>query len=280
MNVAPSAGGSAGLDPQTLSALAKAVIQVPVEAGTETPRVPTAVFTQDHFLPSLPELAQPAIQELLRVVEERVFPTESLRASESLPVQIPLQSSHAHAYAVQTPGQSPDVLLVDARESAVRSVGKAAHAVEMAEGRGARVTDRIPDGVDPRIVLALANQFIETSQLANYLRAEELGRLVSVWFEGAQPLPFVVGRSSGPVEAVHERQSLHTLRRLWTRAPLLVLFAAWLLSGLLTALLLRLMGIRAWENPVILDVWAVGFLALVVFQFVATIRGALRMRTR
>ena len=55
---------------------------------------------------------------------------------------------------------------------------------------------------------------------------------------------------------------------------MLILLTAWLVAGLAAALWLRL-GATAYETGLVLDVWAMGFLALVVIQFVTTIRGAL-----
>ncbi len=100
-------------------------------------------------------------------------------------------------------------------------------------------------------VLALANQFIETGQYINYVRAGQLGRVVISWSEA----------ESGPED--HAEQNVtHAIRRvaaLWTRAPLLVLLMAWLLFGIVLL-------------PLDAELWAVGFLTLVLLQFVLTLR--------
>jgi len=105
-------------------------------------------------------------------------------------------------------------------------------------------------------VLALANQFIETGQYVNYVRANQLGTLVISWSQ----IP-------GPPDHVEQNiaRAVSRLAALWRRAPLLVLFIAWLLLG--TVLV-----------PLDPQLWATGFPALVGAQFVATVRGWFRRR--
>lgn len=100
-------------------------------------------------------------------------------------------------------------------------------------------------------VLALANQFIETGQFVNYVRANQLAGLVISWSQIPGPPDHVeqnIARAAGRIAA------------LWRRAPLLVLFIAWLLLGVVLL-------------PLAPKLWAIGFLALVGIQFVATVRG-------
>ena len=100
-------------------------------------------------------------------------------------------------------------------------------------------------------VLALANQFIETGQYVNYVRANQLGGLVIAW-----------SHIPGPPDHVEQNiaRAVSRIAALWRRAPLLVLFIGWLLMGVVLV-------------PLDPKLWATGFLALVGAQFVATVRG-------
>lgn len=97
-------------------------------------------------------------------------------------------------------------------------------------------------------VLTLANQFLETGQYLNYVRAGDLGRVVIRW----------AGDPDGPED--HAEQNVAAAVRrgaaVWRRAPLLVLLVAWMLLGVVL-------------NT---EIWVAGWLGLVVLQFVVTIR--------
>lgn len=116
----------------------------------------------------------------------------------------------------------------------------------------------IPGGIDAADVLALANRFYETGQLANYLRAEALGRVVI----GAYEAP---ARQSG--------QFAERLKMLWRRAPMLILLLAWLFVGIAGGLATRIERRSAAppSGSLAFDLWGIGFLVLVVLQFYATV---------
>lgn len=61
-------------------------------------------------------------------------------------------------------------------------------------------------------------------------------------------------------------------RRLWTRAPLLVLLLGWLAAGLCTGTAAILFAASAAPVNAIFEVWAIGFLAIVCFGFYARVR--------
>lgn len=156
----------------------------------------------------------------------------------------------------------------EARDIAEKLVTKAAHTIETASVH----SQRIPADLDPRAVITIANQFIATGQLPNYLRAAELGREVLSWYAEA---------SSAQAVSLSRPPSLtkqfHTIvARMWRRAPLLVLLTGWLLAGSIAGLVARIISVPDYKTAPAFEVWAVGFLALIVFQFVATIRGAFR----
>jgi hypothetical protein len=107
-----------------------------------------------------------------------------------------------------------------------------------------------PSGAFGPATVALANQFLETGQYVNYIRAGELGRLAISSFESERREKAEPQAASRIAKAVGS---------LWRRAPLLALLLAWMVLGLVVVPL----------NP---ELWAIGFLALIGCQFVVTIR--------
>jgi hypothetical protein len=139
---------------------------------------------------------------------------------------------------------------------------------------------RISEGLDPRAVIALANQFIATGQLPNYLRAAEMGRMVISWYDEA---PASVGFGAGAVARYRQSPMITRLYgivgRIWRPAPLFVLLVGWLLSGGIAGFLAKMMDVPGYRAAPVLKIWATGFLALVVFQFVRPIVGCLPRRS-
>jgi hypothetical protein len=87
----------------------------------------------------------------------------------------------------------------------------------------------------------------------------------------------------GEIEKAAEEKRLSryaAMMNVWNRAPLLVLLVTWLLSGIIVDVLLKVVHASASDTTAIVEFWAVGFLALIVFQFVATVRGAFLRRRR
>ncbi|MGD1069052.1 MAG: hypothetical protein ABSB15_02845 [Bryobacteraceae bacterium] len=222
----------------------------------------------------LGQLATPSIQNLLRshpapelldglirAAGEAVAAHDIPRALRSITEWVRLNpeaaDSVAHEPSLQPIQNEIRGLLVrighDARMSAEAVV---TNATQLVDGR--TQINLIPGGLDAPCVLALANRFYETGQLANYLRAESLGRVVIAAYEGA-PAP-----SGGNLAA--------RFRTLWRRAPMLILLVAWLFVGVLGGLSVwarRQSG--AFPGSLAFDLWGIGFLALVVLQFYATV---------
>jgi hypothetical protein len=73
---------------------------------------------------------------------------------------------------------------------------------------------------------------------------------------------------------------MNRIRKLWLRAPLLVLLLAWLAAGFvggLASAILRIYWPQGWPESLAaagFEVWGVGFLALVMFGFYARVRDA------
>ncbi|HVW11643.1 MAG TPA: hypothetical protein VHC90_23835 [Bryobacteraceae bacterium] len=232
-----SFGGLQGLDPRVLRLLAETLI----EGAAREPSGASATAPADRLTVSFDALTAAPLQHLLHTIEQRLFPLAA-----------PVENVSAPAAAV-------------AKDAALKSVEKATQAIA---GGGGVHGARIPENLDAQTVLALATRMIETQQYPNYLRAAELGNTIVTWYEGAIPdVPLarttrVEVRARGGTPAWPG-----AVRKLWRRAPLLVLLGGWLLAGIAGALLIRS------EFSPLFTVWALGFPALIVLQFLLTIRG-------
>ena len=145
-------------------------------------------------------------------------------------------------------------------------------------------TSKHPDELNGPAVLAVAERLVESAQLINYFRASELCRTVFAHYQAAPPgiarSSFTAGR--GPQSArLPQWLTRKPIATLWRRAPLLLLLLGWLALGVAigaAALLDRSAGIQFLSRSTVrtvFDLWGLGFLALIVFQFVVTIRRAL-----
>ena len=132
----------------------------------------------------------------------------------------------------------------DARLDAVRVVDAAQATVAAAAWH--------PHGLDSTEVLAVAQRFIESGQLANYIRAAELGQMVMARYKTAPRV----------------RPRRRFVAKMWRRAPMLVLLLAWLTAGVVGFALSFLLRLSAGSVDTGFGVWAVGFLVLVGLQFI------------
>ena len=108
-----------------------------------------------------------------------------------------------------------------------------------------------------------------------------MGRVVVSWYDEASLAS--IGFGGGAIALSRQpplRMRLYAIvGRIWKRAPLLLLLIGWLLSGGFAGLLVKTLDVSDYRTAPAFKIWAIGFLALVVFQFVATIRGALRPKS-
>jgi hypothetical protein len=150
----------------------------------------------------------------------------------------------------------------------------------------------------PETLVGIARRLLESGGLANYIRAADLAEAVvnaSHWAPAdASALP---ARPTGPVLATEDDPPAKTilsavlqrwsgLRRvarprikaLWLRAPLLILLLAWLAVGIAGGVLVLMDRKYQWQNwsPSLVnsgfELWATGFLALVLFGFYMRVR--------
>ncbi|MEP6714522.1 MAG: hypothetical protein ABJC09_03045 [Terriglobia bacterium] len=255
------------LDPRLLRAVALSLPDIAVSALPAVSGSPSDIVTP---LPG--DAATAALQFVLQTVDDRL--AQNI-APGTAPIRTPDQNAQvatvnaALNHAALAGLYAHEGIAGQARTSAEESLAKAVHILATGEDR------RVPEGVDPRAVVALATQFIETGQYLNFVRAGELARMVVSWHDPRIPAPGSRRlRSAQATPALTARSRPRRIAAvLWRRAPLLVLMAAWLAAGVGAGAAARVIDIRAWQMTAGVTVWATGFLGLVVFQFVATLRG-------
>jgi hypothetical protein len=257
----------------TGSPVPESLVRLNVPGETPSPRAGVAEDSAGAFLQLL---STPPIQDLLRGIEAHRFAQEPAapesivqtavsalasrdvpRAMAALSEYIGRNPEHAAALANSAslaPIQGEVRELVhrvteDARAEAVRMVATAGVVVDAAA--------KHPEQMNGPAVLEIAERFIESGQLANYIRAQELGQAV-ITFYGAGP------RRS---ERIERRVAWEWVAAFWRRAPLLVLFAAWVGLGLAGSALVVLGRADAATVRACFEFWGVGFLVLVVIQF-------------
>ncbi len=147
----------------------------------------------------------------------------------------------------------------------------------------------------PEILVRLARQFFEAGGYANYVRSAELAQTIlqSAYWEAfiPQPQPLSVAQQAliesdlegalspaPPLWKTLSEELPVVVRVLWQRAPLLVLFFAWLTVGSVAGLgyaFLRILSLAPSLRSLGdtgFALWGLGFLALVGLGFYARIR--------
>lgn len=150
----------------------------------------------------------------------------------------------------------------DARIGAERLIATAGLAVDGAAGKH-------PQGLNGAGVLAVAERFVESGQLVNYIRAAELSQAVIAFYNGAAP-DIALDKRSGKTL---RRPVWDLARTLWWRVPLLVLLAGWFALGVAGGAIALLARVDASTVAAGVEIWGVGFLVLVVLQFWISVRG-------
>jgi hypothetical protein len=260
--------------------------------GPPSPHGAVAGTHQDSVAPLLQLLASPQIHHLLNSIDaprssqdaaaldgllqaagSAAVHRDAPRALAALAEYVNRNPEHASALlanpslnAIQ--GDVKELIrhiTMDAKGEAVRLIGVASGVVDAAA--------RHPEGLDARGILAVAERFVESAQLVNYIRAAELSQAV-IGFYAPAPIEVMIGAQ----RAVRPHPARGLVRSWWRTVPLLVLLLGWLALGVAAgaiALLARLAGVELLSASTIrvcVDFWGVGFLALVVFQFWISVR--------
>jgi hypothetical protein len=255
---------------------------------------------EDRIASSLQGLASPQIRDLLGLIEQtRLAPDPALldgllraavaavgthrpeAAMKAVAELFSLNPGHAAQLVSQEPSLAP---IRDQIESLSRRVTFGAKvAAEQAFSTASLAIDnaaspaRLMAGLDPRDVLAVAQHLIESGQPNNLVRAAELSQTVLAYVTvPVFDARITSVRGSKPRQRSRSFQAGKRLKAIWQRAPLLLLLAGWFSVGLvggIISLIGRYSG-RGPLSPVAVGIWVIGFLAMVLFQFIVTLRNA------
>ena len=137
----------------------------------------------------------------------------------------------------------------------------------------------------PEIAILIAGRLLEAGGYANYISSATLSQMAIIQYNFL-PSPAPQSRvdpKSAPIPLAHTSAGLPSrwaprIRKLWRRAPLLVLLLGWLAIGFVggsVSAILRSYWPETWPASLVswgFDVWGIGFLALVGLGFYAKVR--------
>lgn len=263
----------------------------------------------DAFTSLLPGLSQAEFAALLQVFEQIDRVPDAARveqlfaAAKDAVVQgnSDVAIAHLSEMAPMDPNRVPslpdDPDLVSIRAEVTALVNDLTSTARLeAEGRLAEASKTLEGREASRALVTASGRLYDAGGYVNWIRSSALSQLVldqTLWAPAEVPVtsgapkPRTVSQA-GPVPA-DSPSAVRLFRaaiflgkasteRLWRRAPLLVLFLAWLgvgvVFGLATALWRELVPVAASSGGIAtgFDVWAVGFLALVLYGFYRRVR--------
>jgi hypothetical protein len=229
-----------------------AAVTTPLPLPTSPSPALLRTVIEDRVIALLPNIATPAVLAAIHIPSDASAVATSVHhALEALANHDAPRALNIVTELIQKHPESVEPLLSNSAlapvHAAVNQIASKAH-TEAAH----TLTQAAILAVPHEPVLTLAQQFLDTGQYINYIRAAALGRLVI-----AQSTPAPSGSGERAAARVGE-----VFVSFWRRAPLLVMLFAWLLTGFFVP-------------PAL---WATGFLGLVILQFVITIRNRPRSR--
>jgi hypothetical protein len=286
MDVRPAGLGPAG--PAVSRTLAPtAAIQVQASAAWSKP----PVTLQDLVAVALRGLSESDLAKLIRIAEQPLPQAATARSDELFQRAVSFAAAgdvtRALAEVAELARQDPrraesapsepalreirtgvDLLLARLRDVArLDAETRIGRAVAAAEATALAALDDWD--APPQLLLRVATHLAECGGYANYLHAAQLAQLI---LDQATRVP--LGRPApprSPLTALRRywNTTVERVRILWYRAPLLVMLLTWLALGLAGAAVSTLSGI---SSPGLVELWATGFLALVVFGFYMRVR--------
>lgn len=275
-------------------------------AVSATPsRIVSAAISQDRVAASFQELANPQIKELLESIDSARLARDPtlLRGllEEAVAAVVAQKVPNAIAAITELIKLDPErgAQLVNDEASLAPIRGEvnlllqrlalsAKLEAEHALAAASLAIEEASPGVDPganspRDILVIAERFFDSGQHINFVRSDALAQTVIAYcavpvIDTSAPVG-AIGRRSGQRRTLDARRDRSWLRIViewvkarWQRAPFLVLLLGWFVVGMVGALI-SFIGRDAGQtsgNPTAIEIWAIGFLALVVFRLFAS----------
>ena len=308
MDVRGVGDGPAGTD------LAAALRQLSgVKGGGHAPRAGAGAVGKDSVGSLLQELSESNVASLMRIMEpaanaaqvhELLQAATAAAASGNVAQAIEKLAAFAALDPQRAESLGAEPALASIRTevesllgrltsaASMEAQGRVAHAGRLVEA-GARQDLTAPD-IRPETLVSLAGNLVHAGGYANAMRASRLAQSVIDRFAWV-PVPVesppvgssrkVAAAAPAGLGANLRRSSVRIgksliagTRKLWVRAPLLVLLLGWFFSGLAAGILawfLRSYFPESWPPSRVeggFEVWGLGFLVLVAFGFWARVR--------
>jgi hypothetical protein len=214
----------------------------------------------------------PSLTNAERLITLTALSNQLNTPNQSAPLNQPEMIDPPQLVHPAAPANQAHSAVLVAMFNAQVKLSQAEQAVEQSGGR------KLPDWeTSPQILLQIGHRLYNAGGYGNYIRASAVADTIQSAYWGATLIhdqislaatrANLVGKDGYPGSLAFPDLSLSKLRaglrRLWRRAPLLVLLLGWLAIGICGGLLFKSFGF---------EFWALGFLALVGFGFYSTIR--------
>ena len=239
----------------------------------ERPLLPeNAARLPDLFRASVSAVAEGNIQQALVKLAE--FAKLNPRLAESLEAEPELASIRADV------GQ---LLFRLASAAQLDAESRLRQATQLLQAAGSK--ESLGHEIRPEIALLIAGRLLEAGGYANCMLSAEFSQMPINQYGWAPtpPLLPLADPKGVPHRSAHARPMsgnrwMQRVRRLWQRAPLLVLLLVWLAVGIVggsVSALLRSYAPQTLSESLVaaaFEVWGMGFLALVGFGFYMRVR--------
>ena len=302
-------GVGAGPRPADFGGALRAVAHAATLSGTAQP-------AGDMFMSALQELSAAEVTALLNIIQPPESPQQTERLDDLLRVAVAAvaegDGNRAMGYLTELAGVSPrraETLGLLPSLSSIRgpiehlvsrlnvtaragAEARLAQAVKLMESLSAK--ELVVREIKAENIIVVAGRLLDAGGYANSVWSAELSQLVidpRLWAPSAVPRPPQVkdrddrrpvkGDGSAAIFAtIHlaRLQLISRTRRLWFRAPLLVLLLAWLVAGLVGGAFSALVR-KYWPGVLSASMvegsfalWALGFLVLVAVGFYLRVR--------
>ncbi len=294
-DLTPAAGPVASVSSAGTSAGGGAVSAAPLDSAAVAELSPSDLASLVRLFETLPADAARAT-DLIRTAVVAAAEGDTGRVLGALTEAVRLNPAQMETLHSE-PGLDPVRAAVEPflnRLAAVARLDAESRVSHAAELLGTRGELRLPGwDASPEVLLVLAHRLLDAGGHANYVRSADLAQVVID--ASARALPALAQTPVADVPAVRaertgerpyrlrgggwRERALPRLRNLWRRAPLLILLLAWLGMGLVFGtftMVARALSGSASLGDAGFEVWALGFLVLVLFGFYARVRNLFR----
>jgi hypothetical protein len=269
--------------------------------------LPSLAQSGDTVTAILSELSDPQVVRFLELMEQPPLPEmaarldDLIRASVSAAAEgnVPQALAKLAEFAALNPRRAESLEAVPGLASIHEEVGRlmfrltsaAQLDAELRLGHAAHLIQAADSGrhleqeIKPETAILIAGRLLEAGGYANSMRSTELSQMaINQYAFAPTPAPLSMADSrSAPIRSAHASLGLRNrwiprIKRLWQRAPLLVMLLVWLATGFsggCVFALLRNYWPDMWPESLVADgfeVWGLGFLALIGFGFYARVR--------